>query len=298
MWIMKTSKAVFFGLMLAVAGCTSSQKNSEPFDIQGHRGARGLAPENSIDGFIKALDLGVKTLEMDLVVTGDGVVVLSHEPYLSRTICATEGGLDEREYNIYKMTLEELHSYYCGVAPNPDFPEQLPAAHVKPALDRTIAAVKAYCDSLNRPLPNFNMEIKSKRSTDLIYHPGPAEFTAAVMEVVTQMGIEEQTIIQSFDPRPLRLIHGQYPSIRTAYLTAVRAEAENYRQKLGFRPTAVSPEYSMVDTALIGLCHRDSVSVIPWTVNELKSAQELFIWGVDGIITDYPDRINASTVTQ
>jgi len=286
---------VFISVVLI--GCNPSTETAT-FNIQGHRGARGLAPENSIDGFLLALNWGVETLEMDVVVTGDGQVVLSHEPYLSSAICATEGGQDDRSYNIYKMTLQELQSYYCGSFPHADFPEQIPSAHVKPTLSTVIQAVQNYCDSTQRSLPDFNIEIKSKRSTDLMYHPGPAEFVQSVMTVVTEAGIAERTIIQSFDPRPLRLINGQYPEIRTAYLTARKSDAESYRSVLGFAPHYLSPEYSILDTAVINAAHRDSVQVVPWTVNDLNEAQKLYKWGVDGLITDYPDRITAETIKQ
>lgn len=295
---MRLAKSLLLVFISIVLICCNPRTDGTSFDIQGHRGARGLAPENSINGFLMALSLGVETLEMDVVVTGDGHVVLSHEPYLSSAICSTEGGQDDRSYNIYKMTLQELQSYYCGAFPHADFPEQSPSAHVKPTLAGVIEAVRSYCDSTQRPLPDFNIEIKSKRSTDLMYHPGPAEFVQSVMTVISEAGIGDRTIIQSFDPRPLRLIHGQYPEIRTAYLTARKSDAESYRSVLGFAPHYLSPEYSVLDTAVINAAHRDSVQVVPWTVNDLNEAQKLYKWGVDGLITDYPDRITSETIKQ
>lgn len=273
----------------------------QEFDFQGHRGARGLYPENSIKGMLLAMDFGMKTLEMDVVITADGQVVLSHEPFLSHVICLDAKGNpisshNETDYNIYEMTFDSLSKCDCGSVIHPDFPDQNHEFVAKPLLSDVIRAVKNYSDSTGTPLPNFNIEIKSDPRVDLIYHPGPPNYVNTVMTVIREQGIESHTIIQSFDPRPLRIINGRYPDIQTAWLIENPTTVDSTLEFLGFRPDILSPQHIWLDSAFINTAHRDSMRVIPWTVNEQIRATELIEMGVDGIITDYPDRISAASL--
>lgn len=296
---MRSISVLFLAALLFIS-CNRGNSLDE-VDFQGHRGARGLFPENSIGGMLIALNYGVNTLEMDVVITADNQVVLSHEPFLSHLICLDADGNpisthNETSYNIYEMTYDSLAKCDCGSTVHPDFPEQKHEFVSKPLLTDVIAAVKQYCDSSGVALPFFNIEIKSDPRVDLIYHPGPPDYVRTVLEVVRANGIESNTIIQSFDPRPLRIINGRYPEITTAWLIEERTTVDSTLDFLGFRPDIISPQHSWLDTSFINTAHRDSIRVIPWTVNEQMRASELIEMGVDGIITDYPDRISAATL--
>ena len=147
---------LFLGILIQLSSCNSeSIKEQEAiFDIQGHRGCRGLMPENSIDGFLKALDLGATTLEMDIAISKDGKVVVSHEPYISNSICTTLSGdslvVEAGELNMYQMTYEEIKNYDCGSLRSNKFPEQQLQKSVKPLLEEVLQKSESAARSSNR----------------------------------------------------------------------------------------------------------------------------------------------------
>jgi glycerophosphoryl diester phosphodiesterase len=266
------------------------------FDKQGHRGSRGLMPENTIPAMLHALDLDVTTLEMDVVITKDKQVILSHEPFFNYDITTKPDGSfvtqqEERGLNIYTMSYSNVTTYDVGMRPHPRFPQQVKLKVVKPSLRELIDSVEVYLKEKKLPLVHYNIETKSNPLTDNLYHPEPDAFVDLLMEVIKERKIEQRTIIQSFDIRTLQYLHSQYPTIRTALLI------EDYDKKplpqqleqLGFTPTIYSPHYSLVNKELIQLCKQQKMKIIPWTVNDAKTIQALTELGVDGIITDYPD---------
>ena len=267
-------------------------------DLQGHRGARGLMPENTWPAFKKALDLGVETLELDVVITKDKQVVVSHEPWFSHEICLTPKGetisaSEERSHRVYEMTYEEIRNYDCGSKPHSRFPEQEKMAVSKPLLSAVIDSAEAYARKTNRPLPFYNIETKSSPSGDGIYHPGPDEFARLLMDVILEKGIAERTIVQSFDFRTLKIVHRTFPDIALAALVEKPGRADTYLEELGFTPDIYSPYYHLVNRELISFAKEKGMKVIPWTVNDKSDMKELIEMGVDGIITDYPDRFNS-----
>lgn len=280
-----------------VVACHVVKKNDPVnFDKQGHRGARGLMPENTVPAMYKALDLGVTTLEMDVVITRDRQVILSHEPFFSHEITTTEFNdsvsvSQEKGLNIFKMTYEETRRFDVGLKPHRRFPNQEKIAVNKPLLSELIDSVENYCRQKGLVLPQYNVETKSTPFTDNIFHPTPAEFVELVIGVIKTKGIEKRTIIQSFDFRTLQYLHGKYPEIRTAALIEDydKRTFENHLQILGFEPSIYSPHYSLVNEELVKKCHGRNVKVIPWTVNDKSSIDRLRALGVDGIITDYPN---------
>ena len=286
---------------------TSTEKDDEkdtasatnrPVEIQGHRGCRGLMPENTIAAMIRALELGVQTLEMDVVITADSVCLLSHEPFFSHEITTLPNGEllteeNERNYNIYKMTVAETQQYDVGKKPHPRFAEQQKMAAFKPTLNDVIDAVKAWCSQNNKPLPYFNIETKTSPSGDNEFHPEPARFVELLMQVISQQALDEKVIVQSFDFRTLQYLHQYYPGIATAALIEDfdLLPAKNQLEKLGFTPTIYSPAWQLVTDSLVSQMHALQVKVIPWTINDSASAARLKNMGVDGLITDYPDRV-------
>lgn len=283
--------------ILSFAACTQLSSNGEQekkIDIQGHRGARGLLPENTLPAFLKAIDLGVNTLEMDVVITKDKKVLLSHEPFMSHEICLDTLGQEipdslAKSLNIYQMTAAEAQKYDCGSKYVERFPQQQKMKANKPLLSAVIEAVEAYTKGKILPPMYYNIETKSLPEGDEMYHPKPAEFVRLLLEVVNGKGIEDRTIVQSFDPRTLEETKQQQPKMTTALLVGNREGHEANVQKLSFVPEIYSCHYLLVTDSLMRYARDQNMKVIPWTVNDTLAMRRLDSLEVDGIITDYPD---------
>jgi glycerophosphoryl diester phosphodiesterase len=291
------------GIIFLSFGCHSqrtTQNSMLPaFDKEGHRGCRGLMPENTIPAMLKAIDLGVTTLEMDAVITKDSQVILSHEPFFNHAITTKPDGTsidekDERNFNIYQMTYAETQQYDVGKKLNELFPGQKKMTVTKPLLGSVIDRVEAYVKIKKIPPVFYNIETKSTPATDDLFHPSPAVFVELLMEVILKKGIQDHVIIQSFDFRTLQYLHRHYPAIKTSMLIEGN-DTRNFEDQLaalGFTPTIYSPDYSLVNEELLRRCHAKKIKVIPWTVNDKPIMDNLKRMGVDGIITDYPDLFN------
>lgn len=280
--------------------CFAAKKNRKElpplFDKQGHRGCRGLLPENTIPAMLKAIDLGVTTLETDVVVTADKQLILSHEPFFNHEITTKPDGTavsatEEKELNIYQMNYATVRTYDVGLKPLPRFPRQEKIAIYKPLLADMIDTVEAYCIRTGKPAPAYNIETKSQPATDGIYHPAPREFVDLLVALINEKNIHSRVTIQSFDIRTLQYLHQKDPAIATALLI----EANHHHtfalqlKELGFLPTIYSPYFSLVNPLLVKQCKDLGIKLIPWTVNDKQKIKELREMGVDGIITDYPD---------
>ena len=265
-------------------------------DYQAHRGGRGLMPENTIAAMLAAMDNAVvTTLEMDLAITKDKQVVVSHDPILNPIITTKPDGsfikADELTKNIiYQMDYTTLEKYDVGLKMHPGFTGQKKLPAIIPTLSSLIDSVEAKSKITGRKM-NYNIEIKSVEGKDITEHPAPDEFVELVVSTLQKKNILDRTSLQSFDLRPLRVLHEKYPNIKTAYLVfgAECANAEKQIALLGFQPTIYSPEYKYVNQAMIDYCHQKNIQVIPWTVNTKEEINALIELKVDGIITDYPN---------
>jgi glycerophosphoryl diester phosphodiesterase len=269
------------------------------FDKQGHRGCRGLMPENTIPAMLEAIGLGVTTLEMDVVISKDKKVVVSHDTWMSAEITTKPNGeyvtaVEENSLNIYQMNYDDVKKYDVGMKPHPRFKQQTKIKAYKPLLSDLLDSVARDMMTRRRPFPYFNIETKSSPSGDNIQHPGPEEFVELLMAVIKEKGIEERVVIQSFDFRTLQYLHKKYPSIKTAALVEAtdKRNIETLIKDLGFTPTIYSPAYQLVNAAVISVFHAKGIKIIPWTVNDKAKIEELKKMGVDGIITDYPNLFN------
>jgi glycerophosphoryl diester phosphodiesterase len=286
-------------ILIFVVACHMAKTANTGFatiDTQGHRGCRGLMPENTIPAMIAALNMGVTTLEMDAIITKDKKIVLSHEPFFNHEITTKPDGtfIDEREeknYNIYQMTYDEVKRYDVGMKPHPRFPRQQKIHAVKPLLADLLDSVSRYMMASRRAHPYFNIETKSLPASDNIFHPAPAEFVELLMGVIKEKNVQDRVIIQSFDFRTLQYLHQRYPAIKTAMLIedTDKRSLEQQLDALGFMPAIYSPDHSLVTAALVEKCHVRNIKVIPWTVNDKATIERLKSLGVDGIISDYPD---------
>ena len=268
---------------------------NQSFDFQGHRGCRGLMPENTIAGFLEALDLGVTTLEMDVVITKDHKVICSHEPWFSHEISLDPTGsafaeAEEKTHSIYKMTFAETQKYDVGLKPHPRFPDQKKFAATKPLLEDVILKSEKHALEQNRPLPYFNIETKCLPQTDGLLHPRPEVFSDLLLEVIFKTGVSERAIIQSFDVRTLQYIHKKYPQIKLALLIENDLTTAKNLEVLGFTPDIYSPDFILVNDNLIAFCRSENMKIIPWTVNKLSDMKYLISMGVDGLISDFPNK--------
>ena len=264
------------------------------FDWQGHRGCRGLLPENSIPAFLHALSFSdVTTLELDLAVSKDHQLIVSHEPWFNPAICTLPDSANaELRYRIYEKTVEEISTIDCGSKGNPRFPEQTKQRTGKPTLDEVVEAVQQAFP--NREI-RWNIEIKSDKNWDGQLTPPIAEYTRLVLEAVRRLKISSRCTVQSFDVRPLQILHQEAPDLLLTLLVENTAGLEANIRKLGFTPYAYSPYYLMVNKKLVRHCHQKGMKLIPWTVNDVPAMRRLIRLGVDGIITDYPNRIKTAT---
>ena len=264
------------------------------FDKEGHRGCRGLMPENTIPAMIKAVDIGVTTLEMDAVITKDGQVILSHDPVFNHVIATKPDGepvetKDEASLIIYNMTYAETQGYDVGRRPHPQFPQQQKLAATKPLLSKVIDTVETYVKQKKVTPVFYNIETKCQPTTDGKYHPAPEEFVDKLVAVVQQKGITDRVIIQSFDFRTLQVLHKKYPNVKTAALIQDKRTLDEHLTALGFTPTIYSPAYMLVTPEMVQACHAKNIKIIPWTANDQVAIDKLKAMGVDGIISDYPN---------
>ncbi len=263
------------------------------FEIQGHRGCRGLLPENTIPGFLKALEENVDTLELDVVISGDRKVVVSHDPFFDPAISAAPDGSIPADTNLYLMDYEEIRRFDVGSRGNPAFPGQIPAPAYKPLLSEVFESVKTH--GIKKDV-RYNIEIKSLETAYHISQPDPGAFSDLVAEVIKPV-TPSLISIQSFDFNVLRIwkqriADRQYPAVQLAVL--IEPEDNNditdNLQNLGFQPDIWSPHYSQVTPERVQMLHDKGIRLIPWTVNDRKMMETMKSLGCDGLITDYPDR--------
>jgi glycerophosphoryl diester phosphodiesterase len=287
------------------------------FDLQGHRGARGLAPENTLPAFARALSIGVGTLELDVGITEDGVVVVHHDRRLNPDIARGADGrwLRAPTRAIGELTFRELQRYDVGrIRPGSDyskrFPDQRRLDGLRiPRLEDVFELARRARNAEVR----FNVETKiSPEAPDETV--GPQEFARRLIQVIRDNGMEQRTIVQSFDWRTLAVVQREAPEIATSYLSSQSAtldnigvgqrEASPWTAGVRFRdhgsvPKMVkaaggaiwSPNYRELDEALVKEARGLGLKVLPWTVNDPPDMERLIDWGVDGIITDRPDRL-------
>ena len=288
-------------LAIFLFSCSSKhimiEKNHSVFDWQGHRGCRGLMPENSLPAFLHALTFEeIVTLEMDVCVSKDGKVFVSHEPWMNHEIATKPNGelVSEAEsmtINLFQMNYADIRAYDCGTRVHPRFPKQQKIKTFKPLLSEVVDAVKMYCKAYNREMPMFNIELKSDLRGDDIYQPKPAAFAEIVLKEIKKCGIYKDCVLQSFDVRCLQELHEKDHKVFLALLVENQDGLEKNLEYLGFLPDIYSCYYKLLTKEVVDACHEKSMQVIPWTVNTAEDIAEMRRIGVDGIITDYPDLI-------
>jgi glycerophosphoryl diester phosphodiesterase len=262
------------------------------FHTQGHRGVRGLMPENTIEGCIEAVRLGFDGLEIDVVCSKDGQIVVSHDPWMSSLFCSFPNGnviLSENTegVNLYKMPYNLIRQFDCGSRGNARFQKQKPMKTYKPTLTELIEAVYFFCDTHNYPKPFFNIEIKSHPDWYGKYVPLPSDFIKLLKDPLSILPLDTY-YISSFDPIFLKAFRKANPKTTLAFLTENRLSLKDNLKNLGFKPDIYSPYYRYLNNATIRVCKKMNIALIVWTVNDLSSIDKLKNQGIKGVISDYP----------
>ena len=260
----------------------------------GHRGSRGLSPENTLFSFIEAIQLGANTLELDIVVSKDSKLVVSHEPYMNSEICLQPNGTeikkeDEKLFNLYTLNYEEIKKFDCGLKIHPRFPTQKKMASYKPLLNEVIEACEKYRIENKIPTIIYDIELKSEAPEYGLSQPFPEVFAELLASFILKNELHQKVIIRSFDQAPLKYLHKNYPYFFLALIVENELSAKENIELLGFIPFMYSPEYELLNSSEITYLKEIGIVVVPWTVNSAKDIREMLDLGVNGIITDYPD---------
>ena len=299
-----------------------------PFDLQGHRGARGLKPENTLPSFEAALDVGVTSVETDVHLSGDGVPVLIHDPWISARLfrpLVRAGELEPgRRLSIRTLSRDELRAYAADRNPDPArFPTQdtevppLAAAFAArrgahpfapPSLDDLLAFIKEYVGEMGRVVGKTELQQQRTRRVRLDLELKRVPFrpevmgdsfdgTAAgllearVVEIIRAAGWVAQTSVRSFDHRSVRAVRQLEPGLSGAVLLPGTAPVSPGRVAADAGATVYCPQFEFLDETIVRRAHAEGVRVVPWTVNDPDDWARLLEWSVDGITTDYPDRL-------
>ncbi|MDT0688025.1 glycerophosphodiester phosphodiesterase family protein [Autumnicola psychrophila] len=302
---MKIIKTILFSFLVISLACKNKQeevpeiqKNKEELQaqVQGHRGDRGNFPENTVPAFLSAVKKGVDVIELDVVISKDKKVVVSHEPFMHSLYVLTPSGdsiseVRQESFNVYKMSYDSIKRFDSGSKGNRLFPNQQKQKTYKPLLSEAIDSVEKYIAENNLKPVSYNIELKSSEDKYGNYQPAPEEFVNLVMVVIQNKNIEQKMNLQSFDVNILNEIHKSYPEVETAYLVYTEGIQKNLAF-LDFQPEIYSPHYELVkDIAFVDSIKSMEMKLIPWTVNEEEVIEKMIELDVDGIITDYPERV-------
>jgi glycerophosphoryl diester phosphodiesterase len=254
--------------------------------VVGHRGCRGVMPENTIESFRESIKRGVDGIEWDVVVNGDGQLVISHEPYFHRDFCQDPQGndiQDESIYNIFKMSQDEIDGFDCGTKFYQNFPDQQKMKTTKPLLADVVKSLP----EIKRKRIFF--EIKSDESEYGKSQPFPSDYAELILNEVKEYGLASIRYM-SFDKNILEELHKIDPKLNLVYLSEKKAIKKSLEQ-LSFKPNSVGLYYKTINKRNIDLLREQNIGVYAWTVNNADEAHEMMDFSIDGIITDYPRRI-------
>jgi len=259
-------------------------------DLQGHRGTRGHAPENTLPSFALAIEMGADTLEMDVGVTRDGVVVIHHDRRLDPDVARMNGQwVKAPAPTIYSLSYEELQAYDVGrIRPGSEYAARFP--HQKPIDGTRIPRLADLFAKTREGKVRFNIEAKLLPNAPEETLP-PQPFARALIAEVRKAGMEKRSTIQSFDFRILKVVEKEAPEIATAYLTEGKRSDPAKVREAGARTWA--PDYRDLDGAKVAQARALGLRIVTWTVNEPDAIRHVLGLKLDGIISDYPDRVRA-----
>jgi glycerophosphoryl diester phosphodiesterase len=254
---------------------------SHRVQVQGHRGARARFPENTIPAFEYAIRVGVDVLELDMAVTRDNVVVVSHDPILRAPVCT--GPRDG--VVIHELAFAELRQWDCGAVQNPKFPDQKPVpGTLMPTLDEVFSLA-------SKSNVEFNIETKIFRQKPE-YTPPPREFAQLVLDLIRKHHLEKRVILQSFDFRTLLAMKELAPEVRlSALIEFDKRDFAAIAKDAG--AGIISPYFPLVTVEKVKAAHGAGLQVVPWTANQPSDWEKLVSAQVDAIISDDPEALIA-----
>ncbi len=281
---------------LSVVLCACGHNTTVPIDLQAHRGGAGLMPENTFSSMKNALDLGVNTLEMDLQISADGQVVLSHDNYFHYRCAIRPDGTpvqkgEAKEY-LYTMPYDSIAKYEVGLRYTEQWPEKILLSEHVPLASLLIDYTEKYASDNKLPLPNYNIEIKSSADEgEGINWPDYKTFCDTSIPLLLSKNLGKRLIVQTFDVRSLEYIHQRWPEVTLAFLTKKDTDIKEILSRISFLPGWWSPHFSVVTAENVAYCHSLGIKVVPWTVDEQADILAVANCGVDAIISNYPDRL-------
>ncbi len=282
-------KNIFFFLFFT---STLFAQTDTIFQIHGHRGYRGMFPENTLTAFKEAARAGFYAIELDVFISKDSQVFVSHEPWFSHLTCSYPNGKSVKKFhqhNLYKLNYDSIKQYDCGKRGNKKFPKQIPSAEYKPLLSEVIETMELYCKENNLPPIHYNIEIKSRKIGDDKYHPKPTKIAKLLNSVLKKYAIDDRLLIQSFDTRSLNEMYKLKPHIRYGLLIVNLKSVNKNLSRLDFLPYMYNPNVKLIKEKMVKQVHRKGIKIIAWTVNKKKDYNKIRKIGADGIITDFID---------
>jgi len=265
-------------ILLVISGMSIHAASS--ILVHGHRGARAVRPENTLPAFEYAIQIGVDVLELDVAVTKDNVLVVSHDPQMNADYCTPPAGWTGTNV-IREMTLEQLKQWDCGSKVNPKFPRQVavPGTRV-PTLDEVYALA-------GRGKFEFNVETKIFAKYPQLT-PEPEEFARLMVEAIRRHKLEKRVMVQSFDFRTLKAVKAIAPEIRLSALFEPMGMRDVVKATVETGARICSPHLFLVNRGMVERAHAAGLQVVPWTANEPGEWKKLVEAGVDAIISDDP----------
>jgi glycerophosphoryl diester phosphodiesterase len=278
----------------------NSPKRPHRPEIHGHRGCRGLRPENTLPSFLHAVELGVDVVELDVVISQDKQVVVSHEPWLSTKLGGDALGqpidpVQERQHNLYQLPYATIQRCTVGEWQHPDFPEQQPLLSYRPLLRDVLQQVTAAAQQLGRTI-GFSIELKSSPEGDDIFHPRPPEFVELVVAEIHAANAAARTTLLSFDSRILKAAHQAHPAFALCLLVEDHLPpVATLFNALGFEPAVLGPDFHLLSADILQSIRTayPKLQLVPWTVNNSEDIVAVLEWQTDAITTDYPNRLIA-----
>lgn len=285
-------KFLLFTLTLLFSMKFSAQNDS--VNYYGHRGCRGIYPENTLEAFQHAIDLGVDGIEWDVVVSKDKKLVISHEPYLDATYCYDKNGneisvSEGKKINFYELEVDEIQQIDCGSKPLSKFPEQIKLKTYKPTVQEAFGKLE---------LENITIlfEVKSESPDYDIYQPQPKEFAQLIKDEVANFKYKNNIIFMSFDAKLLDELHQLLPEYRYVYLTYKPfTSVKTFLKEISFIPYALGMFHPTIRKKDVRLLRKRNINTFAWTVNKKEQSDKLIRYGVNGIITDYPNKVKKVT---
>lgn len=262
----------------------------------GHRGCRGLLPENTLASFREAIKLGVHAIELDVVVSRDNKVVVSHEPFISQTYCLKPDGVElssneDQKFNLFQMSYDEIKQFDCGLKTHPRFPNQKKIKAYKPLLKEVIDTCDDFAKKNSHKSIDYIIEIKSNFKYYNTFYPEPKEYVKLVLETISGYNLKNRIVLKSFDIAVLNEIKKQHPDIKVSLLINRQEIILDKLKQLNFKPDILGPYFELLTKDEVAKYQNEGFQIFTWTVNEIADIEQIQFYGVDGIITDYPDRL-------